>query len=208
MKPVKLSSIPLLFPLLVTCSILTSFSGNTGYRIGDKAMDFKLKNVDGKMVSPGEFKEAKGFIIIFTCNHCPFSVAYEDRIIDLHKKYERHGYPVLAINPNDDQIAPDDSFENMIVRAGEKKFPFFYLHDKTQDIARTYGALKTPHVFIVAKKGNDMIVEYIGAIDDNTDDASLVKNKYVENAMSDLMAGNPVKVSVTKAIGCSVKYRK
>ena len=180
----------------------------SGYKVGDKAMDFKLKNVDGKMISLSEMKEAKGFIITFTFNHCPFSVAYEDRIIDLHKKFAPKGYPVIAINPNDEGIVPEDSYEHMVERAKEKNFPFVYLQDKTQEIARTYGAMKTPHVYLLSKKGQDLVVEYIGAIDDNTDEPSAVKNKYVENAISDLMAGKPVTTSFTKAIGCSVKYKK
>src|SRR5687767_14125155 len=91
---------------------------------GAKALDFKLKNVDEKMVSLEDFKDAKGFIVIFTCNHCPFSKAYEDRIIDLHNKYASKGYPVIAINPNDSKLEPEDSFENMQKRAADKKFPF------------------------------------------------------------------------------------
>jgi peroxiredoxin len=190
---------------VIFCS--TAFTPS-GYKVGDKAKDFYLKNVDGKMVSMANIKDAKGFIITFTCNHCPFSVAYEDRIIALHQKYAPLGYPVIAINPNDESIVQEDSYDNMVIRAKEKNFPFVYLQDQTQDIAKTYGALKTPHVYIVSKKGNDLVVEYIGAIDDNTDDVSAVKNKYVENAMSEILAGEPVSVSSTKAIGCSVKYRQ
>src|SRR5690606_32298897 len=105
---------------------LNSFSAkeNSGYNVGDKATDFKLKNVDGKLTSLADFKDAKGFIVTFTCNHCPFSVAYEDRIVTLDKKYAAKGYPVVAINPNDAAAYPDDSFENMIVRAKEKNFTF------------------------------------------------------------------------------------
>lgn len=208
MKLSKLVRIPsfLLFAILFL-SFVTKPSGG-GYNPGDKAIDFNLKNVDGKMISLAGIKEAKGFIIAFTCNHCPFSIAYEERIIALHNKYAPQGYPVVAINPNDETIVPDDSFENMVIRANEKKFPFVYLVDKTQEIAKAYGALKTPHVYVVTKKGKELIVDYIGAIDDNTDDVAAVKNKYVENAMSDILEGKPVSVNATKAIGCSVKYRK
>jgi len=206
----KLSLMKTTFAILLAASMLISakLPEGTGYHVGDKVADFKLKNVDGKMISLAEMKDAKGFIITFTCNHCPFSVAYEDRIIALHKKYAPKGYPVVAINPNDETIVPDDSYDNMVVRAKEKNFPFVYLQDKTQDIAKAYGAQRTPHIYIVAKKGNDFVVQYIGAIDDNTDDPAAVKTKYVENAMSDLLAGKAVSVNSTKAIGCSVKYRK
>lgn len=208
MKKLKTIS---LSALLLTASLLFIFAtppAESGYKTGDKAIDFKLKNVDGRMVSLADMKDAKGFIVTFTCNHCPFSIAYEDRLVDLHNKYASKGYPVVAINPNDPEIVPDDSYENMIVRAQEKKFPFVYLLDNTQEIARAYGALKTPHVFVLTKKGNDLMVSYIGAIDDNTDEPKDVKNRYVENAINELLEGKPVSTGFTKAIGCSVKYKK
>lgn len=179
-----------------------------GYKAGDKAIDFKLKNIDGKEVSMVDFKEAKGFIVVFTCNHCPFSVAYEDRIVALDKKYASKGYPVIAINPNDDKAYPDDSFENMKIRAKDKKFTFPYLRDDSQEIAKAYGAARTPHVYILNKSGNDLIVKYIGAIDDNAENANGVKEKYVENALAQLLAKEQVKVPFTKAIGCGVKWKK
>src|SRR5690606_28623711 len=86
-----------------------------GYQVGDVASDFKLKNVDGKMVSMADYSDAKGYIVIFTCNHCPYSIAYEDRINEINKKYEPMGYPVLAINPNDPALSPGDSFDNMVI---------------------------------------------------------------------------------------------
>src|SRR5690606_13667730 len=113
-----------------------------GYKVGDKARDFSLKNIDDKIVSLANFKEAKGFIVVFTCNHCPFAVKYEDRIIAANKKYAPLGYPVIAINPNDVNVSPEDSFEKMKERAAEKGFDFPYLYDETQEIARTYGATR------------------------------------------------------------------
>ena len=105
----------------------TFATSNAGYKVGDTARDFKLKDVGGRMVSMADNKDAKGFIVIFTCNHCPYSVAYEDRIIALHKAFAPKGYPVIAINPNDPVRQPEDSYENMKVRANEKKFMFPYL---------------------------------------------------------------------------------
>lgn len=185
---------------------LCSFSF-TGYNIGDKAIDFKLKNVDGKMVSMSDYKDAKGFIVVFTCNHCPFAKAYEGRIIALNTKYASLGYPVIAINPNDPTQVDEDSYANMQARAKAKNYQFPYLVDGTQDIAHAYGAAHTPHVFVLQKSGSDFIVKYIGAIDDNSDDPSAVKQKYVENAVDNLLAGKPVNPASTKAIGCGIKWK-
>ena len=140
-----------------------------GYKIGDTATDFNLKNVDGKMVSLADYPDAKGYIVIFTCNSCPYAVMYEDRIIDLHNKYASKGYPLIAINPNDPEIKPDDSYKNMQKRAKNKGFDFPYIFDEKQEIFPVYGATKTPHVFLLDDK---KVVQYIGAIDDNAQDAS------------------------------------
>lgn len=182
---------------------------NKGYKPGDKARDFSLKNIDGKMVSLATLPDAtKGAIVIFTCNHCPFSKMYEDRIIALDAKYKPKGYPVVAINPNDPNRQPEDSFEKMIERAKEKGFTFPYLFDETQEIARTYGATNTPHVFVLEKKGKDFFVRYIGAIDDNAKDPSQVKERYVEQAVESLLAGKKVVKTQVKAIGCTIKWKQ
>ena len=177
------------------------------YAPGSKAIDFKLKNVDGKMVSLADYKDAKGFIVTFTCNHCPFSKAYEDRIIALHNKYAKEGYPVVAINSNDKTIAPEDSYDGMIERAKEKNFPFAYLYDESQEIAKTYGATRTPHIYLLKKEGKDLVIKYVGAIDDNSDDPAAVTKKYVESAMDELLAGKEVTTNSTKAIGCTIKWK-
>src|SRR5690606_34894199 len=120
---------------------MTGITGNVdGYKIGDMATDFKLKNIDGKLVSLADYKDAKGYIVIFTCNHCPYAKAYEDRIVALDKKYKKLGFPVIAINPNNPGKQPEDSFENMKVRAKEKGFSFPYLIDEGQKIYPQYGA--------------------------------------------------------------------
>jgi peroxiredoxin len=193
-------------------SFFLLFAGNTdvqqGYKPGDKVPDFKLKNIDEKMVSLADYPDKKGFLVIFTCNHCPFSVAYEDRIIELDKKFKPMGYPVVAINPNDSAIVPDDSFEKMKERAKEKKFTFPYLLDDTQEVARRFGAIKTPHVFLLVKEGADLVVRYIGAIDDNTNEPAAVTKRYVEDAVMQVISGKPVETPSTKAIGCSIKWKK
>ncbi|MBK0369191.1 thioredoxin family protein [Flavobacterium agrisoli] len=196
-----------LFIAVIAVFFFSSFAVNVPvpYKIGDKATDFKLKSVDGKMYSMADYKNAKGFIIVFTCNHCPFAKKYEDRINDLAKKYKPQGYILLAINPNDPIAQPDDNYEAMQVRAKEKAFAFPYLVDEGQKIYPQYGATKTPHVFLLDK---NRIVKYIGAIDDNVDSAADVKEKYLENAIAALENGKNPSPETTKAIGCSIKTKK
>lgn len=191
--------------LAVIISAFTVNNPESGYKVGDIAADFSLKSTNDKMVSLKDYKNAKGFVIIFTCNHCPFAKAYEDRIIALDKKYSGLGYPVIAINPNNPAKQADDSFEKMKVRAKEKGFTFPYLFDDGQKIYPQYGATKTPHVYLLQKtaKGNE--VKYIGAIDDNYEDEQAVKEKYLENAIKALLNNKEITVKETKAIGCSIK---
>jgi peroxiredoxin len=188
--------------------LLTNFTdAPAGYQVGDKAADFTLKNVDGKMVSLADNQAVKGYIVVFTCNTCPYAQAYESRIVALHQKYASQGYPVVAINPNDAAV-PGDSFAEMKARAASKKYPFAYLQDETQQVARTFGATRTPHLYVLTKQGTSFVVSYIGAIDDNSEDAKLVKTRYVEQAMTDILAGKPAATSSTKAIGCTIKWKK
>lgn len=199
---------------LIAASCLVFFIGaftipendlGNGYKIGDIAEDFTLKNIDGKMVSLLDYKDAKGFIITFTCNTCPYAVMYEDRIIDLDKKYASKGYPVIAIMPNNIAVKPGDNLKAMRKRAKDKGFTFPYLIDAKQDVYPKFGATKTPHVFILNKTKKGLVVEYIGAIDDNYYDASSVSTKYVEKAVDALLKGEEVTQKETRAIGCSIK---
>lgn len=180
---------------------------NIRYEIGDKAVDFKLKNVDGKMVSMEDYPEAKGFIVVFTCNTCPFSKMYEERIIALDKQFKDKGYPVIAINPNDKKVQPGDSFDAMVERSAEKGYTFPYLYDETQEIATAYGATRTPHVYVLNKNNSSLNVAYIGAIDNNHKDAAQADKRYVEDVVNDLLKGNNVSVNSTKAIGCTIKWK-
>lgn len=179
-----------------------------GFEIGDKATDFKLLNVDGSYVSMSDYEDAKGFVIIFTCNHCPYAKAYEDRIIALDKKYKDLGYPVIAINPNDPEVQHQDSYELMKVRAKEKNFNFPYLFDMGQKVYPQYGATRTPHVFLLKKESADLIVKYIGAIDDNYTDEKEVEEHYLSDAIDALLNGENIAHTMTKAIGCSIKVQK
>ncbi len=193
--------------VLALAFVAMSFTVNTsgGYKVGDTAIDFSLKNVDGKMVSLAGIKDAKGYIVVFTCNACPYAKAYEDRIIALHNKYAPLGYPVVAINPNDKDVQPADSYEKMQERAKEKKILYSYLYDETQEIAKTYGATRTPHVYVLDAS---RVVKYIGAIDDNSEDASAAKEKYVENTVEALRNGKEISTKETKAVGCGIKWKK
>lgn len=175
-----------------------------GYKIGDVATDFNLKNVDGSMVSLASIDTAKGYIVTFTCNECPFSKMYEDRLIEIHNTYASKGYPVIAINPNSPENEKE-GYEAMQKRAYEKEFPFSYLVDEGQKIYPKYGAVRTPHVFLLDKERR---VQYIGTIDDNARSPEDVKVKYLENAIEALENGEKPSPNITKAIGCPIKANK
>lgn len=199
----------LFITLLLTLSITLAYANTDtdpikGYQIGDVATDFSLKGVDGNFVSLRDFDDANGYIVIFTCNTCPYAQMYEDRIIELHNKYASAGYPVIAINPNDPEVKEGDSYAEMKVRANEKGFQFPYLFDAGQAVFPQYGATKTPHVFVLDKS---MTVKYIGAIDDNPQDATAVGVKYVEEAIAAIGTGKDPSPSTTKAIGCGIKVK-
>ena len=191
--------------LIFFAAVLTTDSVDNGYDIGDIATDFNLENIDGKFVSLSDFIDAEGFIIVFTCNTCPYAVLYEDRIEALNKKYASQGYPLIAIMPNNVQTKPGDSMKSMQQRAIDKGFTFPYLIDAGQKIYPQYGATKTPHVYILESTTRGPVVRYIGGIDDNYKDATLVKTNYVEDAIEALKKGNLIKQTTTKAIGCSIK---
>ncbi|PLK46530.1 thioredoxin family protein [Emticicia sp. TH156] len=178
-----------------------------GYKVGDKVMVFNLKNIDNKMVSLGHDASAKGYIVVFTCNTCPVAKAYEQRIVELNKTYAPKGYPVIAINANDAGISPGDSFEQMQQRAISKSYGFPYLLDATQEVAKTYGARSTPTIYVVKREGNDYVLAYHGAIDNNSNDAYAASTHYVAKAVDALLQNKPVEVTSTKAIGCGIKWK-
>lgn len=188
---------------------ISAFAGEgSGLKVGDKASDFKLKNVDGKYVSLADFPKAKGFVVVFTCNNCPYAKAYQDRLISLDKKYKAKGYPVIAINPNDPEVEPGDSYEAMVTRAKEKSYSFPYLYDESHQVYQKFGATNTPHIYVLQKSGNDLIVKYVGTIDDNYQDAAAVQKPYLENALEALLNNKEPNPNTTKAIGCGVKAKK
>lgn len=199
--------------MLMGLAIIFAFKNDTdiivekGYAIGDAVNDFKLKSTSGGITSMAENRSAKGYIIIFTCNHCPFSKAYESRIMALDRKYASQGYPVLAINPNDPAAYEEDTFENMQAVAKSKAYTFEYLQDETQSVARAFGATRTPSAYVVKREGDKFIMQYIGGIDDNTQDSNGVTKRYIEDAVNNLLAGKPVVVNLTKSVGCAIKWK-
>lgn len=176
-------------------------------KAGETAPDFKLKNVDNKDVSFESFPKAKGFIVVFTCNTCPYAKAYEQRIIDLDKKFKPEGYPVIAINPNDPEASKADTFDKMQDLAKDKKYAFPYLFDKGQLVTDQYGAKHTPHLFIVSKSAKGTFVEYTGAIDNDPEGDKAEKTKYVEDVISALQKNQKPTITETKEIGCTVKRK-
>ncbi len=194
--------------LILLAGVLLLYNATTKsdyYVVGDKVENFSLRNVDGRYISLDSYPDAKGFIVIFTCNHCPYAQLYEQRIINLHRKYEPKGFPVIAINPNDPDLFPDDSFEEMIKRANERNYPFAYLCDSAQSVYPKFGANRTPHVFVLNK---NWVVRYIGAIDDNAETASAVKQKHVESAVNAMLRGERPNPDFTRAIGCTIKRKR
>src|SRR5580700_5736758 len=178
-------------------------SGNL--KPGTSAPDFSLKNVTGETVSFTTFREARGYIIVFTCNTCPVAKAYEQRIIELNAKFAPIGYPVIAINTNDPQVSPGDSFEAMVDRAKTKKYMFPYLFDEGQNITTKYGARNTPTIFLVKHSNEGNIIVYTGAIDNDPEENKSDRINYLEQALSAVQAGKDPAITSTKAIGCSVK---
>ncbi len=193
--------------LIIAMTVTASVWIHGEVKPGDNAVDFSLKNVDGSTVSLSDYNDQKGVILVFTCNPCPFAKAYEQRIIQLHEKYAEQGFPVVAINPNDDQVSPEDTFENMKARAREKGYPFPYLKDESQQIYKAYGATRTPHIFLLKNNGGNFSVAYVGAIDDNAMDASAVIKTYLEDAIDAVKSGGQPDPASTKAIGCTIKAK-
>lgn len=172
--------------------------------IGAKGADFNLKGTDGKMHSLSSLKGEKGAAVIFTCNECPYAKGYEDRLIALAKEYKARGIGFVAINPNDPKIVPGDGFEFMVKRAREKNFPYPYVFDETQEIAKAYGAKVTPHIFLLDASGR---LVYRGRVDDSLEQGK-IKARDFAAALDALVGGQPIQVAETKAFGCSVKYAK
>ena len=160
------------------------------------------------MVSMKDYPDAKGFIIVFTCNHCPFAKLYPERLNALNLKYKIKGIPLIAISSTDTTIYEEDSYVNMIEKAKVEKFNFPYLYDGMQTAAKEFNAQKTPHAYVIWKENGEWIIKYNGAIDDNGAEPKKVKRRYVVNALDDLLSGKKIKITKTKSIGCQIHFRK
>ena len=173
--------------------------------VGSVAPDFSLTNIDGATISLSDYSNEKGVMVIFSCNPCPYVIAYEDRIIDLHNRYASQGFPLVLINPNDAEKQPVDSMDEMRVRAEEKNYPFPYLKDEDQSVYEAYGATRTPEIFLLKNNGNgEFVVAYTGTVDDNYKDASAVTASYASEAVEALLKGETPNPASTVAIGCSI----
>jgi peroxiredoxin len=174
-------------------------------QIGSSIPDFNLLSIDGKKYSLDSFKDKKALIIIFSCNHCPYVQAYENRIMAIQKDYEARGLAILAINSNDAVQYPEDSFEEMKKRAALKKFNFVYLIDPDQTAAKNFDAAHTPEIFLFNLERK---LAYHGKIDDNWKEEQKVKTKYLRDALDELLSGKEISVPETYSIGCTIKWKK
>ncbi len=173
-------------------------------KIDSSIPSFSLTGVDNKTYSLNDFSDKKILIVIFSCNHCPYVQAYEYRIISLQKEFEKDGVQIIAINSNDDEKYPDDSFDEMKKRAANKKFNFPYLRDETQKVAKGYGATHTPQIFLFDR---DRKLKYEGKIDDNWQEPEKVKSHYLRDAILELLNEKEVSVPETFSIGCTIKWK-
>jgi peroxiredoxin len=166
--------------------------------------DTKMKNVDGKELSIAQAKGAKGTLVVFTCNHCPWAKAWHSRIVALGNKSAKRGVGVIAINANDPSAYPEDDFSTMQSNAKKTKMGFPYVVDATSDVARAFGATRTPEAFLFDAEGK---LVYHGAIDDNAKQPDQVKTRYLEDAVNALVDGKEIALAETKALGCGIKFR-
>ncbi len=171
---------------------------------GDSIVAFDLPGVDGRRYSLDSFKESKALAVVFSCVHCPYVLAWEDRLIALSAEYSGRGVSFVLINANDALKYPADSFENMKTHAAEKKYAFPFLQDETQAVARAYGAERTPEVFLFDRARR---LVYTGAVDDNYDNPSAVTKPYLKEALDAVLDGSAVKTPATPPVGCTIKWK-
>lgn len=174
-------------------------------KIDDLMPSFSLKGVNDQQYNSNNLLGENGLVVIFSCNHCPYVIAYEDRMIALAKEFQPKGIPFVAINPNDEINYPQDSFENMKIRANLKNFSFPYLRDQSQEVAKAFKATHTPQLFLF---NSDRKLKYMGSIDDNWEEPKMVKAQYLRDALENLIAKKEIEHSETNAVGCSIKWIK
>lgn len=191
----------LLLLLVITMGAMPTNSEKT-------IVDFKLKNVDGKIVSLESYPNTKGFIIVFICNHCPFAKLYPERMNELNAKYQSLGVPLIAISSTDTSVYENDGYDKMIAKASSEHFNFPYLYDAEQTVAKSFKAMRTPHAFVIWKENGNWVVKYNGAIDDNGAEPQNVKHHYIVEAIDSLLLGKSVEITSTRSIGCQIHLRK
>lgn len=169
--------------------------------------DFTLQNVDGSRVSLRNYPKAKGFILVFTCNHCPFAKLYPPRLNQLNKRFGPLGVPLIAISSTDTTVYEEDGFPEMVAKARNEKFNFPYLFDSKQEVAKAYGAQKTPHAYVIWKENDNWVVKYDGAIDNNGAEPAKVTESFVADAVESLLAKKEVRTKKTLSIGCQIYFR-
>jgi len=174
-------------------------------RVGSSSPGFEtLPATDGKKYSLGDFSDKKILVVVFSCNHCPYVQAYEDRMINLQREYALRGIQLIAINSNETVHYPEDNFDEMVKRAKKKGFNFPYLRDEDQSVAEAFGATHTPEFFVLDQQ---RVLRYHGKMDDNYQSAADVKVHYLRDAVDALLAGKDVKQPETYSIGCTIKWR-
>lgn len=170
--------------------------------------DFRLQAVNGKFISLKNYPNAKGFIVVFIANHCPFAKLYYQRLNLLNKKYKLQGMPLLAISSTDTLVYEDDSFEKMKEIAKKSKFNFPYLYDGLQIVAKNFSAQRTPHAFVIWNENNQWVIKYNGAIDDNGANPEKVQHNYLADALDALLYNKPIGYTETRSVGCEIHFRK
>lgn len=198
-----------LLSLLVLALLLSANTlAQAGFKVGEEVADFELRNIDGDMISMSDYPEAKGFIVVFTCNHCPYAKMYEQRIMELAETFNPQGYQVIAIQPNDPEAYPEDNMESMRARATEMGYDFPYVIDETQQTTKAYGASRTPETRVIERTDDgSLVLRYRGAIDDNYREADAVEQAYTAEAVDALLAGQAIETTSAKAVGCSIKWK-
>lgn len=189
------------------CIIFMFVFGSFNLTLEKRVDNFTLRNVNGKNVSTQDYKDAKGFIVIFTCNHCPFAKLYTNRFNELNTKYSNFNVPLIAINSMDTLLFEEETFELMQQKAKKEKYNFPYLQDVKQDVGKEFDAQHTPMAFLIWKENNEWIIKYKGAVDDNGAHPKLA-NSFISKAVDELLNGKPVSNSETQSFGCAIFYRK
>ena len=207
-QQVKVEKFCLLVIVWLVSMVVSSATAQTqGYTLGDVVTNFQLTSVDNRTVSLAEYNGNKGLIVVFTSNHCPFAKAYEDRLIALNQQFSSQGFPIVAIMSNDPAAYEADSFEQMQLRARNKQYAFAYVLDGTQQVAKAFGATRTPQAYVLRNRNGQFTVEYIGSIDDSPQDAGSAQHHYLADAVMSLLAGRPVQTPLTKPIGCGITWK-